>query len=203
MNQLDPKILEEIQNQFEKIKLSENFSPDEDYQKELESLLNLTFTDEFEKDLTDSMMTHNLNVKKLHEDAVIPSYNYEGDSGFDLYSVEEVIIPALGRALVPTGISVSFNEGMELQVRPKSGLAINQGLTVLNSPGTVDFGYSGEIKVIIFNTNQTTVTIKKGMKIAQGVLCPVLCGKFVNIQEVYELGETDRGNNGFGSTGLI
>ena len=203
MNQLDPKILEEIQNQFEKIKLSENFSPDEDYQKELENLLNLTFTDEFEKDLTDSMMTHSLNVKKLHEDAVIPSYNYEGDSGFDLYSVEEVIIPALGRALVPTGISVSFNEGMELQVRPKSGLAINQGLTVLNSPGTVDFGYSGEIKVIIFNTNQTTVTIKKGMKIAQGVLCPVFCGKFVNIQEVDELGETDRGNNGFGSTGLI
>jgi len=203
MNQLDPKILEEIQNQFEKIKLSENFSPDEDYQKELENLLNLTFTDEFEKDLTDSMMTHNLNVKKLHEDAVIPSYNYQGDSGFDLYSVEEVIIPALGRALVPTGISVSFNEGMELQIRPKSGLAINQGLTVLNSPGTVDFGYSGEIKVIIFNTNQTTVTIKKGMKIAQGVLCPVLCGKFVNIQEVNELGETDRGNNGFGSTGLI
>jgi dUTP pyrophosphatase len=200
---IDQKALEEIQNKFEKIKMSDNFSPDEEYGKELEELLNLTFTEEFDKNINDSLRKQNLNVKKLHKDAVIPSYNYEGDSGFDLYSVEEVIIPALGRALVPTGISVEFNEGMELQVRPKSGLAINQGLTVLNTPGTVDFGYSGEIKVIIFNTNQTTVTIKKGTKIAQGVLCPVFCGKFINIQEVNELGETDRGNNGFGSTGLI
>jgi deoxyuridine 5'-triphosphate nucleotidohydrolase len=92
---------------------------------------------------------------------------------------------------------------LEIQVRTKSGLAINQGLMVLNSPGTVDQGYSGEIKVIIFNTNNTTVTISKGMKVAQAVLCPVLNGKFVDLVEVDTFEETDRGSNGFGSTGII
>jgi dUTP pyrophosphatase len=203
MNGLDPKVLEEIQKQFEAIKDAENFEPDAEYQKQLEDFINMSFGEEFEKSLNDSYNTKVLRIKRLHKDAVVPSYNYPGDSGFDFYSVEDVIIPSLGRALVPTGLSVEFDEGMELQVRPKSGLAINQGLTVLNTPGTVDFGYTGEIKVIVFNTNQTPVTIQKGMKIAQGVLCPVLNGKFVTIQEVDEIGETNRGNKGFGSTGII
>jgi dUTP pyrophosphatase len=100
-------------------------------------------------------------------------------------------------------LKVSFDEGYEIQVRPKSGLAIKQGLTVLNTPGTVDQGYTGEIQVIIFNTNNTTVTIPKGMKIGQGVLCPVVQGKYVSFENVQEIDEKDRGNNGFGSTGII
>jgi len=82
-------------------------------------------------------------------------------------------------------------------------LAINQGLTVLNTPGTVDSGYNGEIKVIIFNTNNTSVTIPKGTKIAQAVLSPVVNGKYVDLIQVNKVGDGDRGDNGFGSTGLV
>jgi dUTP pyrophosphatase len=108
----------------------------------------------------------------------------------------------MGRALVPTGLKFGIPELTEIQIRPKSGLAINQGLTVLNTPGTVDSGYNGEIKVILFNTSSNTCTIKKGMKVAQAVLCPVFSGKFVTLEKVNKIGEKDRGENGFGSTGL-
>jgi dUTP pyrophosphatase len=185
------------------IKESENFVPDKEYQKELEDFINQNFGEEFETNLNNSIRTQTLKVKKLNPDAVLPKYNYPSDSGFDLHSVEDIIIPAFGRAFVPTGLSFQFSEGLEIQVRTKSGLAINQGLMVLNSPGTVDQGYSGEIKVIIFNTNNATVTIPKGMKVAQAVLCPVLNGKFVDLVEVDTFEETDRGSNGFGSTGII
>jgi dUTP pyrophosphatase len=200
---IDEKQLEEIKAQFSKILENEEFTPDEEYGRELEEFINLNFGSEFEKEVNQSMRTQTIKVKKLHSDSVYPKYNYPTDSGFDLHSVEEIIIPPFGRALVPTGLSFQFDEGLEIQVRPKSGLAINQGLTVLNTPGTVDQGYSGEIKVIIFNTNNSTVTMPKGMKIGQAVLCPVLNGKFVTFENVDELNETDRGNNGFGSTGII
>lgn len=143
-----------------------------------------------------------VKFEKIHPDAVSPKYNYSTDSGFDLYSVAQTFIEPLSRALVPTGLKFDIKEGFEIQVRPKSGLAINEGLTVLNTPGTVDQGYSGEIKVPVFNTNNFSFKIKKGMKVAQGVLCPVISGKFVEIQEVGELDGTDRGNKGFGSTGI-
>jgi len=143
-----------------------------------------------------------IKVKTLHPDAVLPHYNYPTDSGFDLYSTIDVEIGPFGRYLIPTGLSFRFNEGYEIQVRTKSGLAINQGIMVLNSPGTVDQGYSGEIKVPIFNANPHPITINKGMKVAQGVLCPVVNGRNVKVIEVDELEETDRGDNGFGSTGI-
>ena len=143
-----------------------------------------------------------LGYVKLRPDAVDPKYNYETDSGFDLHAVEEVEIPAFGRALVPTGISFDIKDGYEIQVRSKSGLAINQGLMILNSPGTVDNGYTGEVKGIIFNTNNHPVTISKGMKIGQAVLCPVVNGKWVNLVQKNKVTEKDRGNNGFGSTGI-
>jgi dUTP pyrophosphatase len=143
-----------------------------------------------------------LNFKKLHPDAVTPFYNYPTDSGFDFYSVEEIVIPAFGRALVPTGLSFDIETGHEIQVRTKSGLAINQGLMVMNSPGTVDFGYTGEIKVIIFNANPHEFTITKGMKVAQGVYCPVANGEWVNLNEVKSIKDKDRNSNGFGSTGI-
>lgn len=195
--------LEELKKRFEEIKDRHDFQPDEDLQKYLDDFIDENFGAELEKEMNASLSTRKLFVKRLHEDAVLPFYNYTTDSGFDLYSVEEVILPPFGRALIPTGLSFEFEENLEIQVRPKSGLAINQGLTVLNTPGTVDQGFRGEIKVIVFNTNNTTVTIKKGMKVAQAVLCPVLSGKYVSVEEVDNLDETDRNNNGFGSTGLI
>ena len=144
-----------------------------------------------------------LKYTKIHPEAVDPKYNYESDSGFDLHSTEDITVKGLGRALVPTGLRFDIPMGHEIQVRPKSGLAIKQGLTVLNTPGTVDQGYTGEIQVIVFNTNNTTVTIPKGMKVGQGVLCPVVQGKYVSIEQVGKIEDKDRGNNGFGSTGII
>lgn len=144
-----------------------------------------------------------LGYTKLNSDAVEPKYNYESDSGFDLYSVEDITIGPFKRALVPTGLSFDIKDGYEIQVRSKSGLAINQGLMVLNSPGTVDNGYTGEVKVIVFNTNDNEVIITKGMKIAQAVLCPVVNGKWVDLEEKETATKKDRNENGFGSTGLF
>ena len=157
-------------------------------------------------DLEEGMMNDTsklpLKYKKLNPEAVSPNYNYESDSGFDLYSTEEITIDGLGRALIPTGLSFDIDDGYEIQVRSKSGLAINQGIMCLNSPGTVDSGYLGEVKVIIFNTNKEPFTIKKGMKVAQAVLCPVVNGRWVEPVEREELSKKDRGDNGFGSTGI-
>lgn len=155
-----------------------------------------------EKEMDNYAPKLDLGYVKLRPDAVDPKYNYETDSGFDLHAVEEVEIPAFGRALVPTGISFDIKDGYEIQVRSKSGLAINQGLMILNSPGTVDNGYTGEVKGIIFNTNNHPVTITKGMKIGQAVLCPVVNGKWVNLVQQNKINEKDRGDNGFGSTGI-
>ena len=157
---------------------------------------------ELDEEMRNYKPLHNLGYKKLHHDAIVPKYNYPSDSGFDLYSVEEIVIPALGRALVPTGLSFDIKDGFEIQVRSKSGLAINQGLMCLNSPGTVDNGYTGEVKVILFNTNNSDVKITKGMKVAQAVLCPVVNGGWIDLQEVNEIKEKDRKDNGFGSTGI-
>jgi dUTP pyrophosphatase len=185
--------------------------------EELQKMLNQDFEDinyddimsEFgvdikglEQDMLNYKPQLSLPYKKLHPDAVTPFYNYPTDSGFDLHSVNEITIPAFGRALVPTGLAFDIETGHEIQVRTKSGLAINQGLMVLNSPGTVDCGYTGEVKAIIFNTNPHEFTITKGMKVAQGVYCPVANGEWVNLNEVKTIKEKDRKANGFGSTGI-
>ena len=131
-----------------------------------------------------------------------PEYAYDSDSGFDLRSTEEIWIQAHDRKLIPTGLRFDIPDGYEIQVRSKSGLALNQGLMVLNSPGTVDSGYQGEIKVILFNTTKERIKIEKGQKIAQAVLCPVVNGKWVKLVKVDEIGQKDRNDKGFGSTGL-
>jgi len=197
----DPKTYEEILKQFDKIKSEAGIEPDEDYQKQLEDILGIGF-DDLEEEIYRSARTKTIEIELIHEDAVFPKYAYESDSGFDLHSTQDLTIGPFGRILVPTGIKVSFEEGYEIQVRPKSGLAIKQGLTVLNTPGTVDQGYTGEIQVIVFNTNNYTVMIPKGMKVGQAVLCPVINGKYVRFEQVNQLNEKDRGNNGFGSTGI-
>ena len=150
-------------------------------------------------------MEKKLNLEYINENSEIkePEYAYETDSGFDLRSTEEVWVQANDRKLIPTGLRFNIPDGYEIQVRSKSGLALNQGLMVLNSPGTIDKNYMGEIKVIIFNTTNERVKIEKGQKIAQAVLCPVVNGKWVNLIKVEELGQTDRSDKGFGSTGLV
>jgi dUTP pyrophosphatase len=199
----DPAILNDIQNHFKKIQEEAGVSIDEDdeYQRELEELIGMTY-DEMNEDAIKTFKTKTLKVELIDNDAKFPEYAYPSDSGFDLFSTEEVILQPFGRALVPTGIKLSIPDEFEIQVRPKSGLAINQGLTVLNTPGTVDSGYNGEIKVIIFNTNNISVSISKGTKIAQAVLSPVVNGKYVNLVQVNKVNDGDRGDNGFGSTGL-
>jgi dUTP pyrophosphatase len=158
--------------------------------------------DQLEKEMESYSPKLGLGYTKLRVDAFDPKYNYETDSGFDLHSTEEIIIPKFGRSLVPTGLSFDIKDGYEIQVRSKSGLALNQGLMVLNSPGTVDNGYTGEVKVIVFNTTNDPVTIPKGMKIAQAVLCPVVNGKWVDLINKDSIEDKDRGDNGFGSTGI-
>ena len=131
-----------------------------------------------------------------------PEYAYESDSGFDLRTTEDIWVLPNDRKLVPTGLRFDIPLGYELQVRSKSGLALNKGLMVLNSTGTVDSGYQGEVKVILFNTTNQKIKLEKGQKIAQAVLCPVLCGKWVNLLKVESIEEKDRNNKGFGSTGI-
>jgi dUTP pyrophosphatase len=198
---IDKDTLKKIEEQFRGIVDESGVDIDEQYLTELENMLGFSF-EEISEEMMLQSRTKTLYIERSSEDAVIPKYAHPSDSGFDLHSTEQITIPPFGRALVPTGIKVSFDENMEIQVRPKSGLAINMGLTVLNTPGTVDQGYTGEIKVIVFNTNNNSVIIEKGMKIAQGVLCPVFNGKYVDIIEVDSIEDRDRGDNGFGSTGI-
>lgn len=200
----DLELWNQVQEQFEKLKKDSGIETDEDYKTQLEELFGLTDEDFDEMDEHTRMILSrkNVDVQLVNNLAVLPKYAYPSDSGFDLYSTEEIHLPPFGRALVPTGLKVSFEEGVELQIRPKSGLAINQGITVLNTPGTVDAGYTGEIKVIVFNTNNHDFTITKGMKVAQGVFAPVVNGRLINFRTVSQVEEKERGDNGFGSTGI-
>lgn len=195
----DPEFAKELLALYEEIKKTEDES--NPFLADLEEKMGMKIPD-FESLLHEAIFKRPLYFKVLHPDAVPPSYAYSGDSGFDFYSVDEVELQPLGRALVPTGLSFDVPEGFEIQVRSKSGLAINEGLMVLNSPGTVDHGYTGEIKVIIFNTNNHVYKIKKGQKVGQGVLCPVEGGSKVLLLPTEEITEKDRGENGFGSTGI-
>ena len=133
---------------------------------------------------------------------MLPAYETPQSAGMDVRCTEHIVMNPGERVLAKTGLYVEIPAGFEIQVRPRSGLALKQGITVLNTPGTVDSGYNGEIMVIVFNTNQTEFTIPKGMKIAQAVLCPVINGKYVNLQLVDKIEDKDRGANGFGSTGI-
>jgi dUTP pyrophosphatase len=164
----------------------------------------LLISNEVLEQLGDEMenMVYKVDLNYSSKEGRILSYNYESDSGFDLYSIEQITIPSFGRALVPTGIFLDIPEGFEVQIRSKSGLALNQGLMVLNSPGTIDQGYIGEIKVIIFNTNNHSVIVERGMKVAQAVLANVVSGKFVTLNKIENVEQKERGSNGFGSTGI-
>ena len=139
-----------------------------------------------------------LGFKRIHPDAVLPAYAHPSDAGMDVRSVEELVIPAGKRALVHTGLIVLLPPLYEAQVRPRSGLALKFGVTVLNTPGTIDSGYRGEIGVILANFGDADFIVKKVDKIAQLVIAPVTQPE---VCEVSEIDETDRGAGGFGSTG--
>ena len=140
-----------------------------------------------------------VKIKRLVPEAKLPKYEHPGDSGADLVAVTHSTLQPMQWLAVPTGIAAEIPIGLELQVRPRSGLAIKHGVTVLNTPGTVDAGYRGEIKVILVNLGGEPFQITPGMKIAQLVVAPVVRGQF---QEVDELTTSQRGSGGFGSTGI-
>jgi dUTP pyrophosphatase len=139
-----------------------------------------------------------LKIKKLNKDAVIPAYQTKEAAGFDLHSIEDVVIKPGERKLIGTGLAFEIEFGYEVQIRPRSGLAYKHGITVLNTPGTIDSDYRGEIKVLLINHGNEEFEIKKNERIAQAVIAPVIQAEIV---EVEELSDTERGSGGFGSTG--
>lgn len=131
---------------------------------------------------------------KLDEEAIIPHYQTIGSAGLDLHSIQAAVVPARNRAIVGTGLTITLPANTEAQVRPRSGLAAKNGITVLNSPGTIDEDYTGEIKVILYNASDSDFNIEKGDRIAQLVVAPVFKLHGYTIENV-------RNDNGFGSTG--
>ena len=137
-------------------------------------------------------------IKRLSKEVSLPKYETSGSSGMDLASNMNTNIDPGKIAIIPTGLSLSIPKGFEVQIRPRSGLAAKQKVTVLNTPGTIDSDYRGEIKVILINLGHDIFRIEKGLRIAQMVVCPI---EQVSVEEVEELPETGRGTGGFGSTG--
>ena len=140
-----------------------------------------------------------LLVKRISPSAQLPAYAHAGDAGLDLYSAVAVSLEPGESKLVGTGISIELPPNTEAQVRPRSGLALKHGLTVLNTPGTIDHGYRGEVGVILINHGPTRFDVQPGMKIAQMVIAPFVT---VEVEEATELTGTSRGQGGFGSTGV-
>ena len=141
---------------------------------------------------------HIVKVKKLHPEAIIPSYAHQGDSGFDLHALEETVLRPNETKLVRTGLVFEIPEGMEIQIRPKSGVSLKTPILIKNTPGTIDSSYRGEVKIIVHNMSDGLLTIMKNNKVAQGVLVEVPRARFVVVNE---MNETTRGAGGFGSTG--
>jgi len=139
-------------------------------------------------------------VKKFDKNIKLPSYKTSGSSGMDLvaYIKNKIIINPGKTAMIPTGFAVAIPNNYEIQIRPRSGLAAKKGISVLNTPGTIDADYRGEIKIILINLSKKSFVVKSGDRIAQMILCPIAKGK---LKEVKNLPKTIRGKEGFGSTG--
>jgi dUTP pyrophosphatase len=139
-----------------------------------------------------------LPVRKVRPDAVLPSRAYDGDAGLDLAAAEGVVLAPGGRAVVGTGLAVAVPEGHAGFVQPRSGLAAKHGITIVNAPGLVDSGYRGEVKVVLLNTGDEPFEVEPGMRIAQFVVLRVAA---VELVEVADLPDTERGGRGHGSSG--
>lgn len=142
-----------------------------------------------------------IKISESAKDLQIPKYETEGSAGVDLRAnIDEPITLTKGeRKLIPTGLYIALPEGYEAQIRPRSGLAIKHGITVLNTPGTIDSDYRGEVMIILINLSDTDFKIERGMRIAQMVFAPITIGKF---KQVELLDDTARGSKGYGSTGI-
>ena len=168
-----------------------------DFGVDLESLTQLS--DEMFGNMDNTIDILYMNKSKLDD----PKYIHKEDSGFDIRANidEDITFSSLERILVPTGLHFQIHEDYELQIRPRSGLAAKHGITVLNTPGTVDSNYRGEIKIILINLSKDKYTIKRGDRIAQGVVSYVLKQKWGNLKKVKKLDVSSRNEGGFGSTG--
>lgn len=140
-----------------------------------------------------------IRVKRVDTQAIIPKYQTAHSAGFDLHSIDDMTIEPKSRAIIGTGLAFAIEHGYELQVRPRSGLALKHGVTVLNTPGTIDSDYRGEIKIVLINLGEEKFVIKKGDRVAQAIVKEVIQAAF---SEVSELDTTARGEGGFGSTGV-
>ena len=140
-------------------------------------------------------------IKRLSKNVELPKYETSGSSGMDLSANinAKIKIEPGKTSIIPTGISLSIPKNFEIQIRPRSGLAAKSLVSVLNTPGTIDADYRGELKVILINFGKSTFIVEKGARIAQMVVCPIVKAKF---REVEDLDQTDRGSGGFGSTGV-
>lgn len=143
-------------------------------------------------------MPPTIKFQKLTPTAMLPTYAHPGDAGADLVAIDQHTLAPRSRLAVPTGLAAEIPQGYEMQVRPKSSLALNHGITVLNTPGTIDAGYRGEIKVILINLGEAPFEISPGQRIAQIVIAPVSQANFVVTEQ---LSQSQRGEGGFGSTG--
>ncbi len=139
-----------------------------------------------------------IKIEKIYDDVQIPSYAHKGDAGLDIYAYEGVCLQPLERKLVKTGMRIALPPGYEAQIRPRSGLAIKHGLSVLNTPGTIDSGYRGEVGVILVNLSNEIYEVKKGERIAQMVINKV---EQARVELVEKVDETERGDGGFGRSG--
>ncbi len=142
-------------------------------------------------------MTTEIHIKKLHPKVKLPKQAHDGDAGFDIFCLEDIVVYSRKPKLVKSGFALELPQGWEAQIRPRSGLALNKAITVLNSPGTIDAGYRGEVGVILINHSNVDVAFKRGDKIAQMVikrLDPVV------LVSADDLGDSNRGTSGFGST---
>ena len=139
-------------------------------------------------------------IKRLSKNISLPKYETSGSSGLDIaaYIDKEIEIKPGKTEIIPTGLLVAIPDGFEIQIRPRSGLAAKNEIGVLNTPGTIDADYRGEIRVILINFGNKSFIVKRGLRIAQMVLCPIIKAKF---KEVESLENTERGSGGFGSTG--
>ena len=150
----------------------------------------------------DQRVIVDVNVFNNSSDVGLPRYAHPGDSGVDLYAIEDTVVHPYTTIIVKTGLHVAIPKSFELQIRSRSGLALKHGIFVLNSPGTIDSGYRNQIGVILYNISKESFEIKKGDRIAQAVLCPVVDINWIEVDAVKQLDETERNLGGFGSTGV-
>jgi dUTP pyrophosphatase len=195
----NPKELIDLINQFQTMNKEYNDESDEDLEKYMNEYKKMFDTESYSEMSYDKTTTFFINSSNNPD----PTYAKEGDSGFDLraYIDEPITLKPLERKLIPTGLKFELSPNTELQVRPRSGMALKHGISVLNTPGTVDEGYRGDVGIIAVNLSNEEYTIQPGERIAQAVIMNVIGHGVSNLEKVKTLSETERGDTGYGSSG--